>query len=148
MKIIKLAILSIILLSYVLVLPPSQSAQTVLNGTWKANEDNWNQFRKNKDDDDDWNEKDDKREKVQLLFRHKSKNNNSMNGKGFAYEELQGLTKEQVNGSNIPVKFQITREAGTIECEGKFNDGKGSGDWRFNANKTFSDAMQSRGFNL
>ena len=137
MKNIKLAIFTVILLSFVLCVPPPQSAQTVLTGTWKANDNNWNWNRKNKDKDDD-QDKDDV-DKVHLTFHRENQNGNWTNGSSFDYSDLQGLTKEEVNGSNVSVKFRLVREAGTIECDGKFDHTKGSGNWRFTSNRSFSD---------
>ena len=67
MKNIKLAIFTLILLSFVLCTPPPQAAQTVLTGTWKANDDNWNWNHKNKDKDkDDFDEAEEKNRNKQI----------------------------------------------------------------------------------
>jgi hypothetical protein len=60
---------------------------------------------------------------------------------------LQGLTREQVlNGGGV--KFSLVREAGTIDCEGSFQNGKGFGTFRFTGNQNFVSAMKSRGFDF
>lgn len=67
-------------------------------------------------------------------------------GQTFELAEV-GLTREQIlNGG--PVKFSLVREAGTIECEGSFQNGKGSGTFRFTGSPTFVAAMKSRGFDF
>ena len=54
-------------------------------------------------------------------------------GQSFEFSDLQGLTREQVlNGG--PVSFSIVREAGRIDMEGTFQNGKGSGTFRFTPN--------------
>lgn len=67
-------------------------------------------------------------------------------GHTFEFAEL-GLNREQVvNGG--PVSFRLTREAGTIEGEGSFQNEKGSGTYRFIGNSGFLAAMKSRGFDF
>ena len=67
-------------------------------------------------------------------------------GHTFEFAQL-GLTREQVvNGG--PVSFRLTREAGTIEGEGAFQDEKGTGTYRFIGNSGFLAAMKTRGFDF
>ena len=68
-------------------------------------------------------------------------------GQTYQFSELQGLTREQAL-SGGPVKFSLVREAGRIDCEGNFQNGKGSGTFRFTADPGFISAMKSRGFNF
>jgi hypothetical protein len=105
-------------------------AQNSLSGDWKANVDT-----KNAD-------------KIYLSFeRRTEKNNRSQMGSTFEYSALQGLTRDQAISSGA-VKFSLVREAGTIDCEGSFQNGKGSGTFRFTANPNFVSAMKSRGFDF
>jgi hypothetical protein len=60
---------------------------------------------------------------------------------------LQGLTHDQVVSGGA-VKFSLVREAGTISCEGTFQNGKGAGTFRFTANQSFISGMKSRGFDF
>lgn len=136
MKTIKFAILFVLLFTF------SASAQT-LTGNWKANE--YNHRGKHSDDED---KKIDDREQVYLNFRYTRKDGFNNQGSSFKYNEIQGLSKEQVKGSSVSVNFRIAREAGTVECEGRFNDSKGEGTFKFFANQSFSDAMQNRGFSF
>lgn len=67
-------------------------------------------------------------------------------GHTFEFSEV-GLNREQVlNGG--PVSFRLTREAGTIEGEGTFQNEKGSGTYRFIGNTAFLAAMKTRGFDF
>ena len=129
----------------------------VLTGTWKANDNGWiskradrdkKVVRDNDDDDDDtFNIAEQSKDKVQLNFsfdREKGRSNNF--GSGFDYSELRGLTKAQVESANSSVNFSISREAGTIDMQGTFQNGKGSGTFRFTPNRSFASAMQTRGF--
>jgi len=118
-----LALIIIVFGSYVIV------AQTVITGEWTANS------------------KGEKYDKIHLSFeRRTEKGGKNQHGTSFAYEDLQGLTRE--SSQNGKVNFRLVREAGTIECEGSFTNGEGSGTFRFTANQSFVDAMRSRGFDF
>jgi len=110
--------------SYVIV------AQNVITGDWKAD---------SKDADSP--------DKIQLSFEIRTeKGGRNQHGSSFAYSDLQGLTRDQTQ--NGKVSFSLAREAGTIQCEGTFVNGKGSGTFRFTPNYSFADAMRSRGFDF
>jgi hypothetical protein len=86
--------------------------------------------------------------KVNLsLERRSEKNGRNQMGQTYSFDELQGLSREQaLNGG--PVRFSLVREAGRIDCEGSFQNGQGSGTFRFTANQSFVSAMKSRGFDF
>ena len=86
--------------------------------------------------------------KLQLnMERRSSKGGRNQMGHPYDFSELQGLTREQaMNGG--PVSFSIVREAGRIDLEGTFQNGKGSGTFRFNANASFISAMKNRGYDF
>ena len=104
-------------------------AQSQLNGTWTASVEKENN-------------------KINVSFeRNSEKGGRNQMGQTFDFADLQGLTREQaVNGG--PVSFSLVREAGRIDCEGSFQNGKGSGTFRFTGNAAFVSAMKSRGFNF
>jgi hypothetical protein len=105
------------------------SAQMVVTGEWTASI---------KGDDT----------KIHLNFEQNTdKAGRHQMGQSYDFAELQGLSREQaMNGG--PVKFSLVREAGTIECEGSFQNGKGSGTFRFSGNPGFVSAMKARGFDF
>jgi hypothetical protein len=121
-----LAFIVLVFGSYVIV------AQSTLTGDWKAEA----KSEKNP-------------EKIHLSFSRKTeKGGMNQHGSSFEYADLQGLSREQALG-NGAVKFSLVREAGTIECEGRFDGtGKGSGTFRFTGNQSFVSAMKSRGFDF
>ena len=104
-------------------------AQTSATGTWSASVAKENN-------------------KINLSFeRNSEKGGRHQTGQTFDFADLQGLSREQaVNGG--PVSFTLVREAGRIDCEGTFQNGKGSGTFRFTGNAAFVSAMKSRGFNF
>lgn len=122
----------------------SAVAQNVKTGVWTASIGN-KDARKGKDSDKD-SEKDSGR--IHLNFARRSENGhrNQMD-KTYDYADLQGLSREQVL-SGGPVKFSIVREAGRIDCEGSFQNTRGSGTFSFTGNQSFVAAMKSRGFDF
>lgn len=86
--------------------------------------------------------------KINLSFeRRTEKGHRSQMGQTYDFSELQGLTREQVV-SGGQVKFSLVREAGRIDCEGSFQNGKGAGTFRFTGDQGFVSAMKSRGFDF
>lgn len=102
-------------------------AQTV-TGEWKAST------------------KSEKPDKIHLSFERRHENGRSQHGQSYTYDELQGLSQSQARDGRV--SFRLVREAGTIECEGTFANGVGSGTFTFTANRGFIDAMRSRGFDF
>src|ERR1043165_7886122 len=86
--------------------------------------------------------------KIQLRLEQRSdKSGRHQMGQSFEISDFQGLTREQaLNGG--PVNFSLVREAGRIDCDGSFQNGKGSGTFRFTGNAAFVSAMKSRGFDF
>ena len=107
-------------------------AQTTNTGDWKA---------------DTRTEKKEKDGEIYLSFERNNENGyQNQFGSSFAYKDLQGLTREQAQ--NGKVKFRLVREAGTIDCDGEFINGSGSGSFIFTPNPAFISGMQGRGYTL
>ncbi len=105
------------------------AAQSAVTGEWTA------EANKEKSD------------KIHLSFeRRTEKGGRNQHGSSFAYADLQGLNRGETQ--NGKVSFRLVREAGTIECEGTFVNGRGSGTFRFTGNQSYVDAMRSRGFDF
>jgi len=86
--------------------------------------------------------------KLQLnLERRSGKSGRNQMGQSFEFSDFQGLTREQVQNGG-PVSFSLVREAGRIDMEGTFQNGRGSGTFRFTPNPGFAAAMKSRGFDF
>lgn len=133
--IINLAVIIFVIGSYVIV------AQSVVTGTWTAN----TKFDKeNKTERENRPDKDPNR--IHINFERVTERGKNQNGTVFEFGDLQGLSRAQTQ--NGRVSFSLVREAGTIECEGTFTDGKGSGTFRFTPSTSFMDAMRSRGFDF
>jgi hypothetical protein len=81
------------------------------------------------------------------LERRSDKPGRHQMGQSFQFSDLQGLTREQALAGG-PVNFSIVREAGRVDMEGAFQNGKGSGTFRFTGNAGFVSAMKSRGFDF
>jgi len=122
-RLVNFAFVIFVIGSYVIV------AQNVITGDWKADT------------------KDESPDKIQLSFEIRTeKGGRNQHGSSFAYSDLQGLTRDQAQ--NGRANFSLVREAGTIQCEGAFTNGRGVGTFRFTPNYAFADAMRSRGFDF
>ncbi len=129
----------IVIGSYVIV------AQTPITGDWKAD----TRPERSKDTHSDIGMRPDTRggDKLHVSFeRSRGEKNKSHHGSSFAYSDLQGLTPDQAQ--NGRVTFRLVREAGTVECEGTFVNGKGNGTFRFTPDPSFLGAMSARGFDF
>jgi len=120
------AVIGLIVAAWAVSLKPVEAQST---NTWKASVE--------KDGD-----------KINLnLERRTERGGRNQMGHTYDFSELQGLTREQAL-SGGPVRFSLVREAGRIDCEGTFQDGKGSGTFQFTPNPSFVSAMKSRGFDF
>ncbi|MDQ1638300.1 MAG: hypothetical protein QOF62_1639 [Pyrinomonadaceae bacterium] len=132
------------------------SAQTEVTGDWSASlgGEKSNSMRRHKSDEPDTFEDEQesaaqaKGDRLYLNFERPTKNgHHSQMGQTYSFSELQGLTREQVERGGA-VKFSLVREAGTIACEGVFQNAKGVGTFSFTANQSFISGMKSRGFDF
>jgi len=110
-------------------------AQEPVTGTWTAD------TRPGKSDD-----KQDAG-KIHLSFERRSGNGRNQNGSSFAYSDLQGLSQETAMGDG-KANFRLVREAGTIECDGTFMNGRGTGTFRFTPDMSFVSTMRAKGFDF
>lgn len=130
----------------------SALAQGTLTGDWKASTESQRRekrWEKHEDSDEsDGPESSEDANKLHLSFERRTERGGRNNmGSNYDYAELQGLTREQAERGGA-VRFSLVREAGTIECEGSFTNGRGSGTFRFTPNAGFVSAMKARGFDF
>jgi len=89
-----------------------------------------------------------KETKIHLnLERRTERGHRNQMGQDYDFSELQGLSREQAL-SGGPVSFSLNREAGKIDFQGSFQNGKGSGTFTFTGNPAFVSAMKSRGYDF
>jgi hypothetical protein len=131
-------------------------AQTEVTGNWTGSlgrEKSASTRRQKSDDaeaiaDEQMADLEVKGDRIYLDFERPTTNGHrSKTGHTFLFSELQGLTREQVERGGA-VNFSLVREAGTISCEGIFQNGKGVGTFRFTGSQSFVTAMKSRGFDF
>jgi hypothetical protein len=123
-------------------------AQSVLTGDWTASvvQEKSDKSERSEKSDKSW--KSEKSDGLNLSFERRTDGDgHSRMSQTYDFSELQGLSREQALAGGA-VKFSIVREAGTIECEGSFQNGRGSGTFRFTGNQSFVSAMKSRGFDF
>lgn len=128
-------------------------AQDTLTGTWTGSlggEKFGPKFGKKteKADEPEWQKDELKPEGLHLsLERRTERGGRNQMGQTFDFAELQGITREQVQGGG-PVRFALVREAGRVDLEGSFQAGKGSGTYTFTPDRGFVSAMKGRGFDF
>ena len=58
---------------------------------------------------------------------------------------LQGVTPEQLRGSDGPIEFRVVRDAGTFVCQGRGGRGRAAGTFDFAPNAAYAAALSQRG---
>lgn len=104
----------------------TSNANSNRNRSWKdRSEGSW--FATIKDD------------KLRIEFRSDEDEHNWTSSSDFLLSEFSSLPRDKAG------EFSITREAGTILFNGKFEGDQGFGHYKFTANKQFSDYLRSQG---
>jgi hypothetical protein len=60
--------------------------------------------------------------------------------------ELRGLTTAMLDAPSADARFAWTRDAGTFDCQGRFETGVGAGHFTFTANPEYVSDMKRRGY--
>ena len=60
--------------------------------------------------------------------------------------ELRGLTTAMLEAPSADVRFAWTRDAGTFDCQGRFETGVGAGHFTFTASAEYVSDMKRRGY--
>ena len=60
--------------------------------------------------------------------------------------ELRGLTPAMLEAPSADARFAWTRDAGTFDCQGRFETGVGAGHFSFTANAEYASDMKRRGY--
>jgi hypothetical protein len=81
---------------------------------------------------------------INLQMQRAMKHSNM--GTNFKVADLRGLEPAALTGSNVPVKFDLARDAGTIAFTGTFNQGLGHGEFQFTANPEYLSGMKAMGY--
>src|SRR5256886_9248227 len=68
-------------------------------------------------------------------------------GRTVPLSQLVGLSEADMRGAGVTVHFKIVRSAGTLDCEGWFDNGKGSGHFTYQPNPDFVAELAKRGIN-
>src|SRR6266849_5864182 len=84
---------------------------------------------------------------IQLTVRYGERRYSSDWSRDVPIGELVGLSAADMSGSGVTVHFKIVRSAGTLTCEGWFDDDKGSGHFTYQPNPEFVAELAKRGIN-
>jgi hypothetical protein len=100
------------------------------------------------DEDEPQTQADEKKDGLYLsLERRTERGGRNQMGQTFDFSELQGITREQAAAGG-PVRFALVREAGRVDLEGSFQNGRGSGTFTFTPSGGFVSSMKARGFDF
>jgi hypothetical protein len=86
-------------------------------------------------------------DRVQMTLHWKSAQHTMNSTMEWSMDRQVGLSPAQVK-SGGSVQFRISREAGTLNCEGFLKNGSGGGVFTFTVNRGFVDAMGALGYVL
>lgn len=110
---------------------PLVTRESVIKGEWSA------ELRQNEKD------------AIQFsVSRRTERGSHNMSNSNYTFADFSGLNKEMMLAANGTAKFSLPREAGNIECEGVFKNGRGTGLFTLRPNADFLGAMESRGYKL
>jgi hypothetical protein len=84
--------------------------------------------------------------RVQFEIRRTSPTSNMSNSGTIALSELRGLTSAQLRSAGSVVRFEIVRDAGTLQCEGFIKNGGGGGSFVFAPNPNFPNEIRALGY--
>ncbi len=84
---------------------------------------------------------------VQLSVRYGERGYSSNWSRDVPLGEFVGLSAADMGGSGVTVHFKIVRSAGTLDCEGWFDSGRGSGHFTYQPNPDFVAELAKRGIN-
>src|ERR1051326_5048998 len=84
---------------------------------------------------------------IQLSVRYGERGYSSNWSRDVSLREFVGLSAAEMRGSGVTVHFKIVRSAGTLDCEGWFEGGKGSGHFTYQPNRDFVAELAKRGIN-
>jgi hypothetical protein len=83
--------------------------------------------------------------KVQLQMEYSLRpGHNSTTSRTTSLSELQGLGEAQLRGRG-PASFRLVKDAGTIDCRGTMDDGRGIGTCGFRPDPSFTAELARRG---
>ena len=108
------------------VLPAAGGQSSAIDGTWRARlQDNWT--------------RNDNRQWINLRL---DRDDDRQFGFSIPLDELEGLGARGDRFTANDVRFSVKRDAGSVAFQGSFNDGRGTGTWKFAPNEDFVGAMR------
>ena len=82
---------------------------------------------------------------VTLSYRGPHGSDSDSNDGSFDPSRYRGLTAADLIAAHVDAHFTIVRDAGSLDCEGVFAQGLGSGIFTYAANPAFAKALESGG---
>lgn len=70
----------------------------------------------------------------------------SLNLEGLEIEKVKGLTAAQTISDVSPIRFELTRDAGTVVFDGVIKKGSAIGDYQYTPNQDYINALRAMGY--
>src|SRR5215475_15519826 len=83
---------------------------------------------------------------VQLTLQSTGPDWNFNSSTSVPLSQLRGLTAAEMRADGGMAKFEIVRDAGILQCEGWFKNGRGSGTFVFKPNRNYVSEMRGLGY--
>src|SRR5262245_43852797 len=83
---------------------------------------------------------------VQLTLKRTGPDWNFNSSTSVPLSQLRGLTAAEMRADVGMARFEIVRDAGMLQCEGWFKNGRGSGTFVFKPNLNYVSEMRSLGY--
>src|SRR5215475_10325508 len=83
---------------------------------------------------------------VQLTLQSTGPDWNINSSASILLSQLRGLTAAEMRADGGMARFEIVRDAGTLQCEGWFKNGRGAGNFVFKPNRNYLSEMRSLGY--
>jgi hypothetical protein len=85
-------------------------------------------------------------DQVQLSIQRRSGNSNMSSSSALPLSQLRGLTRAHLESAGTLVRFDVVRDAGTLQFQGYLQGGAGGGTFVFTPNTSFAGEMQALGY--
>src|SRR5262249_30340751 len=83
---------------------------------------------------------------VQLTLQSNGPDWNINSSTSVPLSQLRGVTGAEMRKDGGMARFEIVRDAGTLQCEGWFKNGRGAGNFVFKPNRNYLSEMRSLGY--
>jgi hypothetical protein len=85
-------------------------------------------------------------DQVQISIQRRSGNSSMSSSSALPLSRLRGLTRAHLDSAGTLVRFDVVRDAGTLQFQGYLQSGAGGGTFTFIPNSSYAGEMQALGY--